>query len=132
MSFRRILSLAALTTVVAIGSAQAGNTEGLSVPPYGGLTTNSLTANNVAAGWGNKAKQSVMADQSGTYKSWPGVTSNSIDATNLAAGYGNKAKQNIMSSQSGGGVPTFNSVDALNMAVGSHNFAGQRLMTRQR
>ncbi|HLO78114.1 MAG TPA: hypothetical protein VK196_16795 [Magnetospirillum sp.] len=139
MSFRRTLSFAAVAAILAIGSAQAGQLDGQYVTPMkgginphvGGTTTNSLSANNIAAGFGNKANQSIYADQSGGYGKWPGVTTNSIDATNLAAGYGNKANQDIMARQSGGGVPTFNRLDALNMAVGEHNFANQRLMTQQ-
>lgn len=134
MSFRRILTLAALTASVAIGTAQAGNVGTKSMmptyPSYGGFTSNSVTANNVAAGFGNKAKQSVYADQSGSR--WSSPTLNSVDATNLAAGFGNKAKQDITASQSGGRVPTLNSVDALNLAAGIHNFAGQQIMTQQR
>lgn len=132
MSFRRTLSLAALTALVAIGSAQAGTYDRKAVPTFPGVTSNSITANNVAAGIGNKANQNIWASQSGSSSPWPGLTSNTLTGTNIAAGTGNKANQTIMSDQRGGSVPTFNSVDALNLAAGGYNRANQTLMTQQR
>lgn len=133
MSLRRTLSLAAVTALLAIGSAQAGVYEQpKSQPKYPGVTNNSITANNVAAGWGNTANQNIFASQQGGYGQWPGFTGNTLTGNNVAAGTGNKANQDIMSDQRGGKIPTFNSVDALNLAAGTHNRANQRLMTQQR
>lgn len=125
MSFRRILSFAALTAIVAVGSAQAGDA------PHA-FTGNSVTANNIAAGFKNKADQSVSANQMGAYKPWGGSTANSIGATNLATGFKNRASQDVWAQQGGGRMPTYNSVDALNLSAGGHNAATQRLMTHQR
>ena len=141
-SIRRI-SFAAIAATLALGvvsAAQAG--EKYSPQPHGIplVTSNSVTANNIAAGTGNTATQGVFADQSGAQgwygKKGPsagGITSNSTNATNLAAGFKNHATQDVMTRQSGSpGAQTLNRVDALNMAVGEHNFASQRVMADQR
>lgn len=145
MTSIRRLSFAAIAGALALGAvsaAQAGEYKGKYYPtkPHGIQlnTSNSVTANNIAAGIGNKANQNVFADQSGAqpwhgYPVTGGFTSNSTNATNLAAGLGNKANQDVMTRQSGSpGAATFNRVDALNMAVGEHNFANQRVMADQR
>ncbi|MBC7951082.1 MAG: hypothetical protein H7Z12_04555 [Rhodospirillaceae bacterium] len=143
-SIRRSISFAALAGALALSvtsTAQAGEFKDKGQHMTGGIplvTSNSVTANNTAAGIGNKADQSVYADQSGA-QGWRGkgygggYTDNSTNATNLAAGYKNHATQDVMTRQSGSpGALTLNRVDAMNMAVGEHNFANQRVMTKQR
>lgn len=141
-SIRRSISLAAIAAALAFGAttaAQAGDYKDQKM--MGGIpliTSNSVTANNIAAGTKNTANQSVFADQSGAPgwykgKGYGGLTGNSTDATNVAAGFKNHATQDVMSRQSGSpGALTLNRVDALNLAAGDHNFANQRVMANQR
>lgn len=143
MTFRRISFAvsAALLALAAIPAAQADTRGGL---PIGGVSTNSVVANNVAAGTGNIANQSVFAHQFGQSPQlhapqrgpylgggspWPGAGSNSVNANNVAAGYGNTANQMVGALQGPGG---FNRVDATNLAAGLGNTANQQIMATQR
>jgi len=142
MTFRRSLTLATLALALGAASVQAGEYKGkhdytpkpqhsYGVPV---VTSNSLTANNVAAGYKNKANQSIFADQSGApgWYGGGGTTVNSIDANNIAAGKGNVANQDIMARQGGSGGLTLNRLDAMNLAAGEHNLANQRIFSQQR
>lgn len=103
LSFRRF-SAAALTAAIALGTvsmAQAGEFKA-KYPSYPLVTNNSINANNVAAGFGNTANQSIFATQSGA-QPWRGymggMTTNSLSASNLAAGEFNQANQRVMTTQ---------------------------------
>ncbi|MBX9634784.1 MAG: hypothetical protein K2X44_07355, partial [Magnetospirillum sp.] len=126
MTFRRSALTAFVLAFAVSSAAQAG-------------TRNSVVANNVAAGVGNTAQQSVFANQFGSPSfaapmlgraPWlGGGGSNSINANNIAAGVGNTAIQGIGAFQGGRGS---NHVDASNLAAGIGNFAGQQILTTQR
>lgn len=145
MIFRRIpfAVTAAILALAAIPAAQAGNRGGLPVG-MGGVTTNSVVANNIAAGIGNVANQGVFAQQFGQSPhavsplqgpQWGGVPVagggglNSTTATNLAAGAHNHANQMVGAMQGPGG---FNRIDATNVAAGFGNLANQQIMATQR
>lgn len=143
-SIRRTLSFAAIAAALAVtasaGPAAAGQfdkmdygktmTYGHKVMPS--VTSNSLTANNLAVGQHNRATQTVIGDQSGGWGYYGGPTSNSITANNIAAGFGNKATQTVVGQQRGGDGPTFNSLSALNLAAGIGNRADQLVVGTQR
>lgn len=130
MTFRTsALAASALAlALVTSAAAQAGTRNG-GIP----LTSNSVVANNIAAGTGNTAQQSVFANQfGGGAPSWRAPQfggSNSVNANNVAAGVGNTAVQGVGALQGPGG---HNRVDATNLAAGMGNFASQQVFTTQR
>jgi hypothetical protein len=72
--------------------AMGGGLMGGRLPSLAGPGSNSVNANNIAAGIGNTARQGIDAVQG------PGGF-NRLDANNIAAGIGNSATQEIFSSQ---------------------------------
>jgi len=141
-----LFAVAALVSVAAAVPAMAGDvqTGGIPLGMGGGVTNNSFSASNVAAGVGNQAFQQIHSSQKGSgqgfsglggfsFPGMPGQTNNTASASNVAAGVDNAALQQIGLSQRGvrGGLVN-NSLDAQNLAAGVGNFAGQSLFQKQR
>jgi hypothetical protein len=140
MTFRTsaLAASAVALALVTSAAAQAGTRTG-GIP----FTSNSVTANNIAAGIGNTAQQGVFANQFGASPYYgrmmggggvpslraPMGGSNSVTANNIAAGINNTAIQGVGAMQGPGGN---NRVDATNLAAGLGNFASQQVLTTQR
>ncbi len=86
------------------GKSYQGYSQGYQGYGSPGITNNTATNSNVAAGQGNIASQKVIQSQSGGghgYSYVPPITNNTAVNTNVAAGQGNIAAQEIFQLQSG-------------------------------